>query len=173
MITGLGKCRTPPPQPTTSCLILQVRTVCSLLCVGQSLAEESSSFLLPPSLPPPSFPSFSPSPFPPWPGIKPTVLPAKQTKWKEARTRPRASAAQGAEVRCFMPEREREASVRTIPAEVCRGLRAMCPVWTVSCGSLKVVLSEVNFCFVFGGKRGGGAKEISCHSSLLPLQKGS
>lgn len=70
-------------------------------------------------------------------------------------------------------EREREASVRTIPAEVCRGLCVMCPVWTVSCRSSKAGLSEVNFCLCLGEERGGGAKGTSCHFSLLPLQEGS
>lgn len=34
----------------------------------------------------------------------------------------------------------------------------MRPVCVSSCGSLKTTLAEVNFCSVFGGEGGGGAK---------------
>lgn len=42
---------------------------------------------------------------------------AKQVEWREATTRLRTRAARGTEMRCLMLERE--ASVRTIEADVC------------------------------------------------------
>lgn len=58
---------------------------------------------------------------------------AKQAKRKEAKIRLRTRAARGAEARCFVLQRE--ASVCTIPAEVCWVFCAMCPAWPRPAGA--------------------------------------